>query len=270
MIVSFTKMQGSGNDFIVLDNREGRFRLNTGQIQRLCHRRFGIGADGVIFLERPPGAHLDARMIYHNSDGSRGEMCGNGARCFTSFALSKNLGRNGVVRFLTDAGPMSAALSGEAITVQMTPPADLKRNIDLTLRSGSATVHYVNTGVPHVVRFVEDVSLVDIRAEGAELRHHKAFAPKGANANFAHLRSDGTLQVRTFERGVEDETLACGTGVTATAILAHLVLGLDRPVRLLVAGGDILQVDFESDGEAFRNVTLTGPATVVYDGTIEL
>jgi len=270
MKLNFTKMQGAGNDFIVIDNRDGRYRLNTDQIRDLCDRRFGIGADGILFLEKAPGAHLDARMIYHNSDGSRGEMCGNGARCFTAFSLERGLGKSGVVRFLTDAGPMSASAHDGMFTIQMTVPTDLKLNVKVPLKSGEATVHYVNTGVPHVVRFVEDVSKVDIRPEGSELRRHKAFAPKGANANFAQIKPDGSVLVRTFERGVEDETLACGTGVTATAIIAHLVHKVSKPVSLKVAGGDVLKVDFHREGATFRAVSLMGPASVVFEGSLEL
>lgn len=264
-------MQGAGNDFVVFENLDRRFRLKTEQIRSLCDRRFGIGADGVLLLEKTTGPHLDAQMIYYNSDGSRGEMCGNGARCFTAFALAHGIGSNGVVRFLTDAGPMSARVEGDLYTIQMTRPTDLKLAIEVPLKNGPAVVHYVNTGVPHVVRFVEDLAAVNLPVEGAELRRHKAFGPKGANANFARLGRDGeVIRIRTYERGVEEETLACGTGVTATAIIAHLVHGVEKPVKIGVAGGDILCVDFEREGENFTNVTLTGPAKVVFEGTIEV
>jgi diaminopimelate epimerase len=152
----------------------------------------------------------------------------------------------------------------------MTEPRDLRLRQRVELRSGAAEVHHLNTGVPHVVRFVEDVSKVDIRPEGAELRFHPAFAPKGANANFAQVQASGPVLVRTYERGVEDETLACGTGVTAVGILAHLVKGVARPVRLKVAGGDVLAIDFERAGDAIRKVTMTGPAKVVFTGSVEL
>ncbi len=272
MKTSFTKMQGAGNDFVVFENRDGRLSLNTDQIRHLCDRRFGIGADGVILLEKAPEPDLDARMIYYNSDGSRGEMCGNGARCFTAFALSHGVGSDGRVRFLSDAGPMAATVEKDSYTIQMTPPIDLRTEVKVALKkTGETTVHYVNTGVPHVVRFVDDISQVDILPEGSELRRHDAFAPKGANANFAQLADpEGIIRIRTYERGVEAETLACGTGVTATAILAHLVHGVAKPVRVQVAGGDILSVDFDRDGDNFPNVTLTGPAQVVFEGTVSL
>lgn len=270
MNLSFTKMQGAGNDFVVIDNRDHQINLDPGQIRRLCDRRFGIGADGLILLDPSPEAGFDGRMIYHNSDGSRGEMCGNGARCFTAFALARGLGRDGAVRFVTDAGPMAATVREGLITIQMTPPAGLRLNEEVSLKSGPAVVHFLNTGVPHVVKFVEDISTVDIPAEGAELRHHPHFAPKGANANFAEVGRGDAIRIRTYERGVEDETLACGTGVTATAIVAHLVKGVERPVNIQVAGGDFLQVDFQRENETIQNVTLTGPAAVVFEGRVEI
>src|SRR5690606_28876787 len=144
------------------------------QVRRLCDRRFGIGADGIILLEKNTSPSHDARMIYYNSDGSRGEMCGNGARCFTAFAFARELGRNGSLRFETDAGSVAASARDGLYTIQMTPPADLKRDIRLDLARGSTAVHFVNTGVPHVVRFVDDLDAVDVPAEGAELRRHKA------------------------------------------------------------------------------------------------
>lgn len=266
-------MQGAGNDFVVFDNLDGRISLGTDQIRHLCDRRFGIGADGVILLEKAPEPDLDARMIYYNSDGSRGEMCGNGARCFTAFALARGVGREGCVRFVSDAGAMAATRDQDVYTIQMTPPIDLRQEVKLSLRKeGETVVHYVNTGVPHVVRFVDDIARIDIRAEGSELRFHEAFAPKGANANFAQLPATpgDPIRIRTYERGVEDETLACGTGVTATAILAHLIHGAPKPVGVQVAGGDTLSVDFEGDASNLRNVTLTGPAKVVFEGIVEL
>jgi len=271
MRVPFTKMHGAGNDFVLMDNRRGEIRLTTAQIDALCHRRFGIGADGILLLQGPenPSSH-DARMVYFNSDGSRAEMCGNGARCFTAFALGHGVGRNGTLRFLTDAGELSATSHGDTITVQMTEPFDIRLGLTVPLETGNTTVHYANTGVPHVVRFVDDVSKVDIKPEGSELRFHPAFAPKGANANFAQVQSDGPVLVRTYERGVEDETLACGTGVTAVGILAHLVHGVPLPVRIRVAGGDHLTIDFKRAGGKVTQVSMTGPAKVVFTGEIDL
>ena len=271
MRIRFTKMHGAGNDFVMIDNRTGAYSLSTEQIAALCHRRFGIGADGVLLLQPPEdAASSDARMVYFNADGSRAEMCGNGARCFTAFALAHGVGTPERLRFVTDAGPMTALVRDGQITIAMTPPKDLRLGETLPLKSGAAVIHHVNTGVPHAVKFVPDVGTVDIRPEGAELRFHAAWGPKGANANFAQVRSGAPVLVRTYERGVEDETLACGTGVTAVGILAHLVHGVALPVKVQVAGGDVLTVDFEKLGTAIANVTLTGPAAVVFTGEIEL
>lgn len=267
----FTKMHGAGNDFVMVDNRDGALRFTADQVAALCHRRFGIGADGLLLLQRPEDAATqDARMVYYNADGSRAEMCGNGARCFTAFALARGVGTGGRLRFLTDAGLVAATMREDRITVEMTPPHDLRLRLALLLASGPAELHHVNTGVPHVVRFVPDVARVDIRPEGAELRHHPAFAPKGANANFAQILPDGLVLVRTYERGVEDETLACGTGVTAVGILAHLVHDVPTPVRTRVAGGDEITIGFRRSGETISDVTMTGPARVVFSGTVEI
>lgn len=271
MRIAFTKMHGAGNDFVMLDNRAGTIHLTTDQIAALCHRRFGVGADGVLLLEKPDDVVTqDARMVYYNADGSRAEMCGNGARCFTAFAIDHGVGTRERVRFLTDAGPITARVRGDQITIQMTAPHDFRLHQTVPLKAGPALVHHVNTGVPHVVRFVDDVTKVDIRPEGAELRFHVAFKPKGANANFAQVQPDGLVVVRTYERGVEDETLACGTGVTATGIIAQLVHGVKLPVRVRVAGGDVLEVNFVRDGDTVRDVTLTGPAKVVFAGETEI
>ncbi|MCB1122488.1 MAG: diaminopimelate epimerase [Verrucomicrobiae bacterium] len=269
MTINFTKMHGAGNDFVVIDNLDGKLQLTTDQIAYLCDRRFGVGADGLLLLQQGPESGLDAQMVYYNADGSRAEMCGNGARCFTSFALAHHLGTNGRVRFRTDAGDMEGVAEGGLFTIEMTPAVGTKLNLNIDLKTGPATVHYTDTGVPHVVKFVDDIASVDIRPEGSELRFHEAFKPRGANVNFAQLEN-GRVLVRTYERGVEDETLACGTGVTAVAILSHLVHQIEKPVSLKVAGGDTLKVDFRIQDDAIEGVTLTGPAKVVYTGTIEI
>lgn len=271
MELSFLKMHGAGNDFVMIENLDGTLSLSEKQIAALCHRQFGVGADGLMLLEKDPQGEYDARMIYHNADGSRAEMCGNGARCFTAFAMEHGCGDGEKLRFLSDAGPITATASGTLYTIELTPPAGTRTNIPLSLESGPAEVHYSDTGVPHVVRFVDDVQKIDIRPAGAELRYHPEFAPRGANANFAQIQdSKSPILVRTYERGVEDETLACGTGVTAVAILAHLVYQVPKPVSVKVAGGDILRVDFAVEGKKILGVTLTGPAVKVFSGTISI
>ncbi|MCZ6673425.1 MAG: diaminopimelate epimerase [Verrucomicrobia bacterium] len=269
MTIEFTKMHGAGNDFVVIDNLDGRLDLTTEQIAYLCDRRFGVGADGLLLLEKGPTEELDAQMVYYNADGSRADMCGNGARCFTSFALAHQLGLDGRLKFRTDAGDMEGIAEDGSISVQMTPARDTQLSQRINLQAGPATVHYTDTGVPHVVKFVDDIQAVDIKAEGAELRFHDAFQPRGANANFVQIKDD-LVWVRTYERGVEDETLACGTGVTAAAILSHLVHQVEKPVSLRVSGGDTLKVDFRIEDDTIDQVTLTGPAKAVYTGTVEI
>jgi diaminopimelate epimerase len=269
MKIDFTKMHGAGNDFVVINNLDGSLSLTTEQIAFLCDRRFGVGADGLLLLEQDRSEDLDAVMVYYNADGSRAEMCGNGARCFISFALANKLGLNGRLKFRTDAGNMEGIAEHGNFTVQMTPALDTKLNQAISLKAGEAVVHYSDTGVPHVVKIVDDVQAVDIKAEGSELRFHEAFQPRGANVNFAQIKDDH-INVRTYERGVEDETLACGTGVTAVAILSHLVKGVEKPVSLIVASGDTLKVNFRVEGDTIDQVNLTGPAKVVYEGSIEI
>ena len=270
MKIDFTKMHGAGNDFVVINNLARKLALTIEQIRFLCDRRFGVGADGLLLLEPAAADGVDATMIYYNADGSRAEMCGNGARCFSAFAFERHLGRGGRIRFTTDAGVVGAEEVDGLYRIELTPPNSLVRDRAIALKEGSAVIHSVNTGVPHAVRFVNDVAQVDIRALGAEIRYHADFAPKGTNVNVAQVQADGLVRIRTYERGVEDETLACGTGVTAVGIMAHLVHGVERPVRVQVAGGDVLQVDFEKDDAGIRKVTLTGPAVTVFTGSVEV
>ena len=270
MQIDFTKMHGAGNDFVVIDNLDRRFALSSEQIRFLCDRRFGIGADGLLLLEPAPSEEVDATMVYYNADGSRAEMCGNGARCFARFALERNLGSTGTIRFTTDAGIVAAETVDDLYRIALTPPTDLVLERSIGLKDETALIHSVNTGVPHAVRLVDAIDSVDLRAIGSEIRFHRDFAPAGTNVNVAHLEPDGLVRIRTYERGVEDETLACGTGVTAVGIMAHLTRRIPLPVRVQVAGGSVLQVDFVRDGDTIQNVTLTGPAASVYQGTIEI
>jgi diaminopimelate epimerase len=270
MQIEFTKMHGAGNDFVMIDNLDASVRLSPDQVAELCHRRFGIGADGVLLLEPPNSDQVDATMVYYNADGSRAEMCGNGARCFTAFALKRGLGRDGLLCFTTDAGIVSAEAINDLYRIELTPPTDLNLNRTIELKSGVTTIHSVNTGVPHVVRFVDNVEAVNIRPFGSEIRYHPDFAPAGANVNVAQIDNSGLVRVRTYERGVEDETLACGTGVTAVGIVSHLIHNVAKPVRLQVAGGRELLVDFDKTVSGIEKVTLTGPAATVFAGRVEI
>jgi diaminopimelate epimerase len=267
-MLRFTKMNGAGNDFILFDNRSGSIDLDRTQIAQLCDRHRGIGADGILLLEKPTN-HADFRMRYFNADGGEAEMCGNGARCFARFA-NKVGGQKGKISFETLAGVISAELQGDLVTLRMTEPTDLRLNVDLPMTAESKTVHFINSGVPHVVIPVAKVDDADVRREGAAIRYHKMFSPNGTNVNFIEKRGPNKIAIRTYERGVEDETLACGTGIVASALIFAASEDGEGPVTILAHGGDELQVNFEKTRHQFRNVTLTGPAEFVFEGEIEI
>jgi len=268
MLLPFTKMNGAGNDFVLIDNRSASLSLSREQVARLCDRHRGVGADGLLAVE--PAAHgADFRMRYYNADGGEAEMCGNGARCFARFA-SRLSGAQDRVSFATEAGVIQADLLGESVRLAMSDPHSHRPPQSLEVHGRPLEVHFLNTGVPHAVVFVDDLEAVDVLADGAALRYHEAFAPKGTNANFVQIFSPDSIAIRTYERGVEGETLACGTGVCASALLHHLRDGASSPVFVRVRGGDTLAVSFEDHAGAFRNVTLTGPADFVFDGSISV
>jgi diaminopimelate epimerase len=267
-MLRFTKMNGSGNDFVLLDNRAGDIRLGAEQVARICDRHRGVGADGILVLENALNG-ADFRMRYYNRDGGEAEMCGNGARCFARF-VSRVAGAKGKIWFETPAGIIGAELHGDLITLEMTEPSDLRRNLVLSAGPNTRTLQFINTGVPHVVVAVARVDDVDVRSEGAAIRQHETFAPAGANVNFVEKRGLKQIAIRTYERGVEDETLACGTGVVASALVFAATEKTNGPIEVIVRSGDELNVDFKRDGETFRAVTLTGPADFVFEGTIEI
>ena len=267
-MLHFTKMNGAGNDFILVDNRTGHVHLDRTQIARLCDRHRGIGADGILLLEKASN-HADFRMRYFNADGGEAEMCGNGARCFARFA-NKVAGRKEKISFETPAGVISAKLAGDLVTLQMTEPTDLRLKTTLRVRDENKTVHFINTGVPHVVIPVLQLDDVDVQGAGSVIRHHKMFSPKGANVNFIEKRGPKKIAVRTYERGVEAETLACGTGIVASALIFATTENTKGPITVIARGGDELQVGFEKIGNRFRDVTLTGPAEFVFEGTVEI
>jgi diaminopimelate epimerase len=267
-MLRFTKMNGAGNDFILFDNRRGDIDLGRDQIAQLCDRHRGVGADGILLLENPTN-RADFRMRYFNADGGEAEMCGNGARCFARFA-NKVGGHEGKISFETPAGVISAELKGDLVTLQMTEPTDLRLNVDLPTAAQNKTVHFINSGVPHVVIPVAKIDEADVRREGAAIRRHKMFSPNGTNVNFIEKRGPNKIAIRTYERGVEDETLACGTGIVASALIFAASEDCKGPITVLARGGDELQVGFERIDGGFRNVTLTGPAEFVFEGTIEI
>lgn len=269
MILEFAKMNGAGNDFVLLDNREGSIRLTREQVVRLCHRQRGIGADGLFLLVPATSGQADWAWDFYNSDGSTAEMCGNGARCFARF-LQRRTGTSGEATFETGAGLITATFEGDRVTVNLTRPKDLQLNQQLQAGGGSLLVHSLNTGVPHAVLFVPDADQAMVQPLGAEIRYHPHFAPKGTNVNFAQVLGRNAIRVRTYERGVEGETLACGTGVTASALIAARIHGFVSPVQVRVQGGDLLEVGFRESGGEFTDVKLTGPADFVFEGRIEI
>ena len=265
----FVKMSGAGNDFVVIDNRSLNHGLTRQQIARICDRHFGVGADGLLAVEPSDDANADFRMRYYNADGGEAEMCGNGARCFARFVHPLRRVDAGRVRFLTPAGLITGEYVGQDVRINMTAPTETKLNQRADFGWGEIDYHFMNTGVPHTVLFVPDVEQAEIVAHGRAIRHNRIF-PRGTNVNFVQVADDAGLIVRTYERGVEDETLACGTGVVASALLANRVRGLALPLRVKVRGGDVLAVDARAEGDAFREVTLTGPAVEVFSGEIKL
>jgi diaminopimelate epimerase len=267
-MLRFTKMNGAGNDFVVIDNRIGKVRLQPEQIVRICDRHRGVGADGILLLEKGSNG-ADFRMRYYNRDGGEAEMCGNGARCFARFA-NKVAKAPAKISFQTPAGLIRGELHGELVTLQMSEPKDLRLDLDLTANSAKENVHFINSGVPHVVVPVSKVEDVDVRKRGQALRRHKEFAPAGANVNFIEKRSARKISIRTYERGVEDETLACGTGVVASALIFAASEKVGGPIGVTVRSGSELSVDFKRAGDSFTNVTLTGPAEFAFEGTIEI
>ncbi|RPJ76979.1 MAG: diaminopimelate epimerase [Desulfobacteraceae bacterium] len=265
--IDFTKMNGCGNDFILIDNRDRH--LDESQLPALvtgiCRRRLSVGADGVILIERSQQA--DFRWRFFNADGSGGEMCGNGARCAARYAVIHGIAGE-ELRFETEAGLITARVNGAQVRVNLTDPGELTLDRPLVLSGGEWRIAAVNTGVPHVVARVPDVDALDVVAVGREIRRHPDFAPAGTNANFISVDAAGAISIRTYERGVEDETLACGTGAAAGAIVAAETLGLVSPVRLRTRSGETLTVHFARRGGRFCDILQDGPARLVFTGRL--
>jgi diaminopimelate epimerase len=269
-MLHFTKMNGAGNDFVMIDNRSGQNSLNREAIARLCDRHRGIGGDGLIAVE-PAQIGADFRMRYYNADGGEAEMCGNGARCFARFA-SRLAGLTDKISFETIAGVITAEFVGDNVRLAMSEPKEMQMNLQVCAKGDTLPVHFVNTGVPHAVVLSENLDAVPVQTLGAAIRYHEQFAPRGTNTNFiqAVADSENTIAIRTYERGVEGETLACGTGVVASALVFHELTGAPSPVHVRVRGGDTLQVSFAGAAGSFKDVTLTGPADFVFEGDVEV
>ncbi len=258
-MIPFSKYEGTGNDFILIDDRTSLFDVSC--VKSLCHRKFGVGADGVILLQKPQST-ADFRMRIFNSDGSEAESCGNGIRCLARFIADLGLEHSKITLEVHDRLVKAFYIEGD-IGVEMGEPRDLCLNLPLHVKGETVTVHSIDTGVPHLIRFVRDAAAVNLDIEAPQLRRHPALGPRGANVNFASLMADGAIAVRTFERGVEGETLACGTGAVAVSVAAAHLFDLPSPITTRFAGGE-LRVSFEDKG--LKNLCLIGPAKKVFSG----
>jgi diaminopimelate epimerase len=268
--LKFARMHGCGNDFTVIDDRAGSWHARREALAReICDRRRGLGGDGLILIQ-PGSDGADFRMTYVNRTGMDGEMCGNGARCTVLRATQLGLIRTSGT-MATDAGPIRAAIDGTIVTLQMTPPVDERVPLRLEIAGQSFECFIIDTGVPHVVIFLEDeaaLEKLDVDGVGRILRHHIAFAPRGVNANFAVRRTDASFRMRTYERGVEMETLACGTGAVAVGLMAHRKFGTAAPVLIHPTGGGLLRIGFRESADGYADVSLAGPAELIAEGEI--
>ena len=262
-------MSGCGNDFIIVDNRNSSIEETdiATFITNICRRKMSVGADGIILIERSDT--VDFRWRFYNSDGSTAEMCGNGARCAARFAFLNGIAGSEMA-FETLAGMVSASVSDDAqVKIRMTDPSNLQMDIPIVLKSGTLTIHKVNTGVPHVGVFVDDIHKAPVNEMGREIRFHKDFAPAGTNVNFIGMLPDKTVAIRTYERGVEDETLACGTGSVACALFVAQKFGLLSPVRIMTRSGGCLCIYFTFRQGIFSDVSLEGDARVIYRAELD-
>lgn len=269
--VPFTKMSGTGNDFIIIDHREPFLdeKVLPEFVRAVCRRKFSAGADGLILIESASG--VDFRWQFFNGDGSSAEMCGNGARCAARYAHARNIAPANM-RFQTLAGEIEAQVIGDSVKIRMTPPTDINLQHVLDVDGEEKIIHSINTGVPHAVLFMEDISSAPVFEWGSIVRHHEHFQPAGTNVNFVQHLSGNTLHVRTYERGVEAETMACGTGAVAAAIVGGLLGYVTPPVSVTTSGNEQLIIHFtlpESQEHQVAEVFLEGPAEFIYEGQLQ-
>jgi len=260
MQLTFYKYQGTGNDFVMIDNRAEFFpKENTQLVEKLCDRRFGIGADGLILLENH--ADYDFKMVYYNSDGNESSMCGNGGRCLVAFAKQLNV-ISEKAEFEAVDGYHFATIDAEGIVALQMKDVDIIKN--------ESNYTFLNTGSPHHVQMVDDLKSLDVKSEGAKIRYSDLYGKAGSNVNFVHQLENDIFAVRTYERGVEDETLSCGTGATGVAIAMHSTYKTDaKRININVLGGK-LTISFEVENNNYKNVFLTGPAELVFGGSLEV
>lgn len=278
--IPFMKLSGAGNDFVIINNFErivdsANAHFIKNFVTKVCERRMSVGADGVLLVEKIDHANnlpqkeiaLDFQMRYFNADGGEAETCGNGARCISKFAYLNGIVAN-KMRFLTNAGVYESEIVNDNVKVGMSDPTDIQLNVQLQLADRVHTVGFVNTGVPHCVFFVDDLENTDVLSLGQQTRYHANFKPSGTNANFVHIQSPKKLDMRTYERGVENETLACGTGAVASAIISAQ-LGKVTPSVSVKTPGGVLKIHFNVLNGKPKNIYLEGDARVIYAGEIK-
>jgi len=264
-MIEFYKMSGSGNDFIIIDNRD--LSLNVGDLptfaRRVCARKISVGADGLFLIE--PSMTVDFKWQFFNSDGSVAEMCGNGSRCVARYAYLKGIAPK-EMSFKTIAGIISAEVNDDIVKVKLTDPSAVEAGIKINADGQKFILDSIDTGVPHAVVFVDDLDNCDVYNNGQKIRYHKKFAPRGTNADFASVINRHKIRVRTYERGVEDETLACGTGMVAAVLTAAQRGLVESPVDVLVQSGETLRIYFTKKDDRFGEIYLEGKVKIVYHG----
>lgn len=259
MQIKFWKMHGAGNDFILFDDREQTFPLENREfITRLCERKRGIGSDGLLLIQ--PSSRADFRMRFLNPDASEADLCGNGARCIARLCHETGIAPADM-HIETAAGILRAEILSPLVRLELPPPKDWRMNLSVLWQQEERTLHFVNSGVPHAVVIVDDLLSVDVDMLGRHIRHHAHFEPEGTNADFIQITGSGSLSIRTYERGVEGETLACGTGMVAAALIAEKLGLVTSPVQVITAGGHMLEV-------CTSPLALTGPAEHAFQGTV--
>lgn len=265
--VNFFKMSGSGNDFIIVDNRSGGVDGDNihDLARKICRRKISVGADGFILVQGSD--KTDFKWRFFNADGSEAEMCGNGGRCAARFAYLKGIAGK-KMSFETLAGVIRAEILDDRVKLEMGIPKDINLDQVLFIEGERHLVSFINTGVPHVVEFVSDIDKCEVIRIGRAVRYHDRYRPAGTNANFAYISDRSNMVVRTYERGVEDETLACGTGAVASVLIACQKGMVSSPVAVKTSGGEILAVHFRDVNGRFEEVFLEGDARVIYEGQL--
>ena len=266
--IPFSKYSGCGNDFILINNRDYALDLTEKTIKSLCDRNLGIGADGIILLENGrEGSDFGMRIF--NRDGSEAEMCGNGLRCLGQFIYELGFEKKPYT-IQTKERALKVDFANGLIKAEMGDAVDLNMGLKLTIDKSSLECYHLNTGVPHAVVFAEDIKKIPVETLGRQIRHHPHFFPAGTNANFVQKNTDHQIAIRTFERGVENETLACGTGAAASAISAFQKWNMKQPIEVVFSSGDTLEITFTQEGNAFRSITQTGPALKTFHGVFDM